>query len=91
MAGRSYCCFAQVLHGVAPTSCCSFSHGGRPLLQVAGAIVSRSIAHRMRHWLAHRTPCAARVAASVRPSAARYVVAAAAAVRPPSGDAPAMS
>ncbi|KZV27683.1 hypothetical protein F511_40715 [Dorcoceras hygrometricum] len=47
-----------------------------------GAIVALYVDHRMRHSLAHRVPCAACVAAGVRPSAARYVVVAAAG-RPP--------
>ncbi|KZV06945.1 hypothetical protein F511_45573 [Dorcoceras hygrometricum] len=48
MAGQSCCCFAQVLRGVAPTSCCSFSHGGR--LDVM--VFAHGYATNVRQWQA---------------------------------------
>ncbi|KZV26525.1 hypothetical protein F511_18877 [Dorcoceras hygrometricum] len=67
----------------ASRNCCTICR--RPLL-AGWRTMAVDFAHWMRHWSAHHAPCAAHVAASVRPSAARYVVATAAAVRPPSGD-----
>ncbi|KZV21027.1 hypothetical protein F511_35370 [Dorcoceras hygrometricum] len=61
--------------GVASRNCCAICL--RPLL-AGWRMMAVDFAHWMRHWSAHHAPCAAHVAASVRPSAARYVVAAAA-------------